>query len=180
MRVLTLFMTNNALFLYCMCLCCGTALVSMRIRIQLFIAMCWSWSDFTKLQSLKGRKPGLLVNFVQFPCSWIRIRIPNTERIRIRVQDSQIIAILDPYPHHWMWIRTHFFRFRILGSFNPELRILIQKANPDPDPKYQLIIDPDPEPTWHFCCHWQKYVVNLVVNHYRNYYKMWAFFLKFL
>jgi hypothetical protein len=26
---------------------------------------------------LKGRKPGLLVNFVQFPCFWIRIRIPN-------------------------------------------------------------------------------------------------------
>ncbi len=25
----------------------------------------------------KGRKPGLFVNFDQFPCSWIRIRIPN-------------------------------------------------------------------------------------------------------
>jgi hypothetical protein len=23
--------------------------------------------------------PGLLVNFGQFPCSWIRIRIPNTD-----------------------------------------------------------------------------------------------------
>jgi hypothetical protein len=28
---------------------------------------------------LKGRKPGLFVNFGQFPCSWIRIRIPNTD-----------------------------------------------------------------------------------------------------
>jgi hypothetical protein len=26
---------------------------------------------------LKCRKPGLFVNFGQFPCSWIRIRIPN-------------------------------------------------------------------------------------------------------
>ncbi len=28
---------------------------------------------------MKGRKPGLFVNFGQFPCSWIRIRIPNTD-----------------------------------------------------------------------------------------------------
>ncbi len=30
---------------------------------------------------LKGRKPGLFVNFSQFTCSWIRmrIRIPNTD-----------------------------------------------------------------------------------------------------
>jgi hypothetical protein len=28
---------------------------------------------------LKGRKPGLLEYFLQFPCSWIRICIPNTE-----------------------------------------------------------------------------------------------------
>jgi hypothetical protein len=29
---------------------------------------------------MKGRKkPGLLVNFGQNPCSWIRIRIPNTD-----------------------------------------------------------------------------------------------------
>jgi hypothetical protein len=28
---------------------------------------------------LKGWNSGLLVNFVQFPCSWIRIRIPNTD-----------------------------------------------------------------------------------------------------
>ncbi len=27
---------------------------------------------------LKGRKPGLFVNFCQLTCSWIRIRIPNT------------------------------------------------------------------------------------------------------
>jgi hypothetical protein len=28
--------------------------------------------------SLKGRKPFLFVKFAQFPCSCIRIRIPNT------------------------------------------------------------------------------------------------------
>jgi hypothetical protein len=28
---------------------------------------------------LKGRKPGLFVNFGLFPCSWIRIHIPNTD-----------------------------------------------------------------------------------------------------
>jgi hypothetical protein len=28
---------------------------------------------------LKSRKPGLFVNFVQFPCSWIQICIPNTD-----------------------------------------------------------------------------------------------------
>ncbi len=28
---------------------------------------------------LKGRKPCLLVNFCKFPCSWIRIHIPNTD-----------------------------------------------------------------------------------------------------
>ncbi len=28
---------------------------------------------------MKDRKPGLLVNFGQFPCSWIRIRIPNKD-----------------------------------------------------------------------------------------------------
>jgi hypothetical protein len=28
---------------------------------------------------VKERKPVLLVNFGQFPCSWIRIRIPNTD-----------------------------------------------------------------------------------------------------
>jgi hypothetical protein len=35
----------------------------------------------TKVQKpfFKGRKPGLFVNFGQFPCSWIRIRIPNTD-----------------------------------------------------------------------------------------------------
>jgi hypothetical protein len=27
----------------------------------------------------KARKPGLLINFGQFPCSWIRIRISNTD-----------------------------------------------------------------------------------------------------
>jgi hypothetical protein len=37
----------------------------------------------------KGRKQVLFVNFGQFPCSWIRIRIPDT-----RIQDSQINA--DP------------------------------------------------------------------------------------
>jgi hypothetical protein len=28
---------------------------------------------------LKGRKPGLFVNFGQFPSSWFGIRIPNTD-----------------------------------------------------------------------------------------------------
>jgi hypothetical protein len=28
---------------------------------------------------LKGEKPGLFVKFSQFPCSWIRICIPNTD-----------------------------------------------------------------------------------------------------
>jgi hypothetical protein len=28
---------------------------------------------------LKGRKPGLFVNFNKYPCYWIRIRIPNTD-----------------------------------------------------------------------------------------------------
>jgi hypothetical protein len=40
-----------------------------------------------RIHFLKGRKPVLFVNFGQFPCSWIWIRIPNT-------QDSQINA--DP------------------------------------------------------------------------------------
>jgi hypothetical protein len=44
-----------------------------------------------KVQSfLKGRKPGLFVNFDKFPCSWIRARIS------IRIQDSQMNADLDP------------------------------------------------------------------------------------
>jgi hypothetical protein len=43
---------------------------------------------------LKGRKPGLFVNFGQFPCYWTRIRIPNT-RICIRIQDSQMNAEPD-------------------------------------------------------------------------------------
>jgi hypothetical protein len=31
----------------------------------------------------EGRKPGLFVNYGQFPCSWIRIRIsiPNTDPV---------------------------------------------------------------------------------------------------
>jgi hypothetical protein len=40
-----------------------------------------------RIHFLKGRKPVLFVNFGQFPCSWIQIRIPKT-------QDSQINA--DP------------------------------------------------------------------------------------
>jgi hypothetical protein len=43
---------------------------------------------------LKGRKSGLFVNFVLFPCS--RIRIPI--RIRIRIQDSYMNA--DPDQQH--------------------------------------------------------------------------------
>ncbi len=37
-----------------------------------------TYSEGTKAL-LKGRKPGLFVNFGQFTCSWIRIRIPNTD-----------------------------------------------------------------------------------------------------
>jgi hypothetical protein len=37
-------------------------------------------------------KSGIFVNFGQFPCSWIRIRIPNTVQIGIRIQESQIEA----------------------------------------------------------------------------------------
>jgi hypothetical protein len=40
--------------------------------------------------NLKGRKPDLFVIFCQFPCSWIRIVTPNTNRIRI--EDGQINA----------------------------------------------------------------------------------------
>jgi hypothetical protein len=56
----------------------------------------------TKVQKpvVKGNKPGLIVNFGQFPFSWIRIRIPNTDpdpgqpnlcgsmRIRIRIHNT--------------------------------------------------------------------------------------------
>ncbi len=54
----------------------------------------------TKIQkaTLKDRKPGLFVNFGQFPCSWILIRIPNTDpdpgqpyqfgSMRIRIQNT--------------------------------------------------------------------------------------------
>jgi hypothetical protein len=33
---------------------------------------------------LKGRKPGLFVNFGKFPCSWIRIRFPIMDLICIQ------------------------------------------------------------------------------------------------
>ncbi len=44
-----------------------------------------SWSDVAVTKnlifaSLKGWKSGLFVNFGQFPCSWIRIRIPNSDQ----------------------------------------------------------------------------------------------------
>jgi hypothetical protein len=40
------------------------------------------------------QKPGLFVNFGQFPCSWIRIRIRIPIRIRTWIQDSKINADL--------------------------------------------------------------------------------------
>jgi hypothetical protein len=46
-----------------------------------------------KKDFLKGRKPGLFVNFGKFPCSWIRMRIPFPRRILIHAR--QIHA--DPF-----------------------------------------------------------------------------------
>ncbi len=81
---------------------CGSLLVSMRIRIQ-FLSQ-WgsgsrepnhcgsgSWSSFKsqKVYFLHEKytygstkaflKPGLFINLVQFPCSWIQNRIPSTD-----------------------------------------------------------------------------------------------------
>jgi hypothetical protein len=44
-----------------------------------------SWSDVAVTKSLifaslKGWKSGLFVNFGQFPCSWIQIRIPSSDQ----------------------------------------------------------------------------------------------------
>jgi hypothetical protein len=40
----------------------------------------------------EGWNLDLLVNFGQFPCSWIRIRIRIFNNLRIRIQESQIYA----------------------------------------------------------------------------------------
>jgi hypothetical protein len=45
---------------------------------------------------LKGRNPVLLANFGQCPCSWIRIRISNTDPDQIQ-----------PNEYGSMWIRIH-------------------------------------------------------------------------
>ncbi len=51
----------------------------------------------TKVQKpLKGRKPGLFLNFGQFPCSWIRIRIPNTDPDPGAVKSMRNRADPDP------------------------------------------------------------------------------------
>ncbi len=53
---------------------------------------------------LKGRKPGLFVNFGQFPCSWIqiRIRISNTDRIQDTLMNADPSGSgSDPDPQHW-------------------------------------------------------------------------------
>ncbi len=42
----------------------------------------------------KARKPSLFVNFGEFPCSWIRIRIPNMD------PDPGQPKNADPNPHH--------------------------------------------------------------------------------
>ncbi len=59
---------------------------------------------------LKGRKPGLFVNFGQFQCSWIRIRIriPNTGSESWTL-DSQMNADpdLDPQPSFLQDISFH-------------------------------------------------------------------------
>ncbi len=67
-------------------------------------------------------KISFFVNLDQFPCFWIRICIPNTDRI----QESQINAYhvdADPYP------ACHF------------------DADPHPDPACHF--DADPDPTFH-------------------------------
>ena len=51
---------------------------------------------------MKGRKPGLLLNFGQFLCSWIRIRIPNTDtdpEPRLKTAKRMRIQV-DPDPQH--------------------------------------------------------------------------------
>jgi hypothetical protein len=70
---------------------------------------------------LKGRKPGLCVNFGQFRCSWIRIgiRIPNTDPDQGQPHQYGFLVkfdapgsgskttksmriLLDPDPQHWL------------------------------------------------------------------------------
>jgi hypothetical protein len=53
---------------------------------------------------LKERKSGLFVNFGQFQCSWIRIRIPNIQHgsgYRI-AKSMRIYADPNPDPQHWL------------------------------------------------------------------------------
>jgi hypothetical protein len=51
----------------------------------------------------KSRKPGLFVNFRQFRCSWIRIRIPNTDPNPDPGEPNQCGSIhTDPNPQHWL------------------------------------------------------------------------------
>ncbi len=73
--------------------CCGSAFVSMRIRFRILVRLLsekkwiFTWKMYLNQKHgtyegkpfWKGRKPDLLINFGQFPCSWIQIRIPNTD-----------------------------------------------------------------------------------------------------
>jgi hypothetical protein len=47
---------------------------------------------------LIDRKPGLFVNFGQFPCSWIRIHIPNTDTDPRQPYEWALAANTDPDP----------------------------------------------------------------------------------
>ncbi len=62
----------------------------MRMLILILVTKIWIFTKKIYLKQgigqetstkafLKGRKPGLFLNFGQFPCSRIRIRIPNTD-----------------------------------------------------------------------------------------------------
>jgi hypothetical protein len=61
---------------------------------------------------LRGTQSDLCVNFGQFRCSWIRMRIAP---IRLRMQDSQINA--DPDPQHCCKIKTKSTQETQLGKY---------------------------------------------------------------
>ncbi len=65
------FYDDHFVIILSMCMqCCGSAMASVLIRIHLFI----SKNVHTNVQKPFWKKPGLLVNFGKFPCSWIRIQ----------------------------------------------------------------------------------------------------------
>jgi hypothetical protein len=58
---------------------------------------------------LKGRKPGLFVNFGQFPFFWILIRIPNTDPDKGQLNEcgSGSTTLPEGSAFHRTW-RKHF------------------------------------------------------------------------